>query len=74
MNYLDKTGLTYLWSKITAKLNSKADKSAIPTTTSQLTNNSNFVASTGITSIVTCTSAQYQASNKDSKTLYIITD
>lgn len=74
MNYLDKTGLAHLWSKITTKLNTKADKSAIPTTTSQLTNNSNFVASTGITTIVTCTNAQYQASSKDSKTLYIITD
>lgn len=74
MNYLDKTGLTYFWNKIKAKLNDKADKSAIPTATSQLTNNSNFIASTGITTIVTCTNAQYQASNKDSKTLYIITD
>ena len=74
MNYLDKTGLTYLWSKIKTVLATKADASAIPTQTSQLTNNSNFVTSTGITTIVTCTSAQYQASNKDSKTLYIITD
>ena len=74
MNYLDKTGLTYFWGKIKTALANKADKSSIPTQTSQLTNNSNFVASTGITTIVTCTSAQYQASNKDSKTLYIITD
>ena len=74
MNYLDKTGLAHLWSKIKTALATKADSSAIPTQTSQLTNNSNFVASTGITTIVTCTNAQYQASNKDSKTLYIITD
>ena len=74
MNYLDKTGLTYFWGKVKAALNNKADKNAIPTQTSQLTNNSNFVASTGITNIVTCTNAEYQASNKDSKTLYIITD
>ena len=74
MNYLDKTGVSHLWSKIKTALAAKADVSAIPTQTSQLTNNSNFVASTGITNIVTCTNAQYQASNKDSKTLYIITD
>ena len=74
MNYLDKTGLTYLWGKIKTILASKADSSSIPTQTSQLTNNSNFVASTGVTTIVTCTNAQYQASAKDSKTLYIITD
>ena len=74
MNYLDKTGLAYFWGKIKTALATKADASAIPTQTSQLTNNSNFVTSTGITNIVTCTSAQYQASNKDSKTLYIITD
>ena len=74
MNYLDKTGLTYLWGKIKTILASKADSSSIPTQTSQLTNNSNFIASTGITTIVTCTNAQYQASAKDSKTLYIITD
>ena len=74
MNYLDKTGLAYLWGKIKTMLASKADSSSIPTQTSQLTNNSNFVASTGITTIVTCTNAQYQASSKDSKTLYIITD
>ena len=27
--YLDKTGLTYLWSKIKAKFDAKADKSAL---------------------------------------------
>lgn len=74
MNYLDKTGLAHLWSKIKTALATKADSSAIPTQTSQLTNNSNFITSTGITTIVTCTNAQYQASAKDSKTLYIITD
>lgn len=74
MNYLDKTGLNYFWNKVKNKIDGKADKNAIPTTTSQLTNNSNFIESTGITNIVTCTLSQYQASNKDSKTLYIITD
>ena len=74
MNYLNKTGLNYLWEKIKSKLDNKADKNAIPTQTSQLANNSNFISSTGITNVVTCTSAQYQSSNKDNKTLYIITD
>ena len=27
--YLDKTGLTYLWSKIKAKFDAKADKTAL---------------------------------------------
>lgn len=42
MNYLDKTGLTYLWSKITAKLNGKASKKDIPTNNNQLTNGAGY--------------------------------
>lgn len=72
-SYLDKTGLTYLWGKITTALSSKADTSAIPTKTSDLSNDSHYVASTAITSIVSLTQAQYDAlATKDANTLYII--
>ena len=42
-SYLDKTGLTYLWGKI---------KNQIPTKTSDLTNDSNFVTSTQLSTKV----------------------
>lgn len=42
--YLDSDGVLYLWSKVKALVSTKADASAIPTQTSQLTNNSNFVS------------------------------
>ena len=35
-SYLDKTGLTYLWGKITTALNGKADSADLPTKTSDL--------------------------------------
>ena len=34
--YLDKTGLSYLWGKIKAKLNNKADKSSLETLTKKV--------------------------------------
>lgn len=72
-SYLDKTGLTYLWGKITTALSSKADTSAIPTKTSDLSNDSHFVASTDITNVVYLTQSAYDAlATKDSNTLYII--
>lgn len=42
--YLDKSGLSYFWSKIKTALNGKANTSDVPTKTSDLTNNSGFVA------------------------------
>lgn len=72
-SYLDKTGLTYLWGKITTALSSKADTSAIPTATSDLTNDSNFVVSTAVSNVVYLTQAQYDAlTTKDANTLYVI--
>lgn len=72
-SYLDKTGLTYLWDKITTALNGKADISAIPTAISDLTNDSNFVSSTAVTNVVYLTQAQYDAlTTKDANTLYVI--
>ena len=41
--YLDETGLAYFWAKIKEKLAAKADSSALPTKTSQLTNDSGFI-------------------------------
>lgn len=74
MNYLNKNGLSHLWAKLKEKLNNKADKSAIPTKTSQLTNDSSYTSSSSVTNFVVCTSAQYEASNKNSNTIYFITD
>lgn len=74
-SYLDKTGLTYLWGKITTALSGKADTSAIPTKTSDLSNDSHFVASTDITNVVYLTQSAYDAlTTKDANTLYIIPD
>lgn len=74
MNYLNKNGLSHLWEKLKEKLNNKADKSAIPTKTSQLTNDSSYTSSSSVTKFVVCTSAQYESSDKNSKTVYFITD
>ena len=41
--YLDETGLAYFWAKVKEKLALKADSSALPTKTSQLTNDSGFI-------------------------------
>ena len=72
-SYLDKTGLTYLWGKITTALNGKADSADLPTKTSDLQNDSHFVASTDITKVVYLTQAAYDAlATKDANTLYII--
>lgn len=35
-NYLDKTGLSYLWGKIKGKLNNKADKSSLDTVSNKV--------------------------------------
>ena len=41
--YLDETGLAYFWAKIKEKLAAKADSTALPTKTSDLTNDSGFI-------------------------------
>lgn len=41
MEYLDKTGLTHLWSKLKEKLDNKADKSSLDTVTMKITDLSN---------------------------------
>lgn len=46
--YLDVTGLSYFKSKIDAILATKADATAIPTSVSQLTNDSNFQTDTQV--------------------------
>lgn len=48
--YLDLSGLTHFWSKINAKLSTKADSSAVPTKVSDLTNDSGFITDAGVTS------------------------
>lgn len=47
MTFLDKTGLSYLWSKLNEKLNlalaGKADVTSLPTKTSELQNDSGYL-------------------------------
>ena len=43
--HLDLAGLALFWEKIKARLNLKADKTDLPTKTSQLTNDSGFLTS-----------------------------
>lgn len=49
MTFLDKTGLSYLWSKINVALNTalagKADVTSLPTKTSELQNDSGYLTS-----------------------------
>ena len=45
MAYLDNNGLAYFWGKVKALVSGKADASAIPTKTSDLTNDSGFLTS-----------------------------
>lgn len=55
--------------------NNKANTSQIPTQTSQLTNDSNFIASTVVTAFWTGTQAEYDALGTYSDTtLYLITE
>lgn len=55
--------------------NKYAAKADVPTTTSQLTNNSNFIASTVVTAFWSGTQAEYDAiTTKNATTLYLITE
>lgn len=72
-SFLDKTGLSYLWGKITSALSGKADIADLPTKTSDLQNDSHFVASTAVTNVVYLTQSAYDAlATKEANTLYII--
>ena len=60
-------------SNFSGNYNDLSNQPTIPTTTSQLTNDSNFISSTVVTAFVFCTQAEYDAlSNKDSTTLYLV--
>ncbi len=48
MNFLDKTGVTELVRKIKELIEVKANKTDVPTKTSELTNDSNFIGYTKI--------------------------
>ena len=83
MNYLDKTGLTRLWSKIITKLGQKQDTLISGTNIKTINGNSILgngdleikrIESETIKNIVACTTAEYNTSSKSSDTIYLITD
>lgn len=50
--HLDLAGLALFWEKVKARLNLKADKTDLPTKTSQLTNDSGFLTSVAKTDLL----------------------
>ena len=73
---IDSTAVDFIKNKPTlfsGSYNDLSNKPTIPTQTSQLTNNSNFVSSLAITQIVKLTETEYNnLQTKDASTLYII--